>query len=116
MEGFLSKQERQELLYELRLERNAKFSDRIKCILLLDSGKSYQEISEFLFLSSTSVRQYKYRYDTGGLKELLTNKYVGSCCCLKTLKLEEFPCKVPLRDSPPRRFKVVMKGMTYRVS
>ena len=89
MEGFLSKQERQELLYELRLERNAKFSDRIKCILLLDSGKSYQEISEFLFLSSNSVRQYKYRYDTGGLKELLTNKYVGNCCCLETRDLEE---------------------------
>ena len=57
MEEFLSKRERQELLCELRLERNAKFSDRIKCILLLDSDKSYEEISEFLFLSSEEFRK-----------------------------------------------------------
>ena len=40
MEPFLTEEQREELLSELRLERNRKFADRIRVILLLDSGES----------------------------------------------------------------------------
>jgi hypothetical protein len=45
----LTKQEGKLLEEELRLERYARFSDRIKCILLLDAGKSPESIAEYLF-------------------------------------------------------------------
>lgn len=38
MKGFLTKDQRKELLRELKNEDNARFSDRIKTILLLDEG------------------------------------------------------------------------------
>ena len=55
MSKFLSRQERLVLEQELALERNARYSDRIKCILLLDSGKSAESIAEYLFLSLNSI-------------------------------------------------------------
>jgi DNA-binding CsgD family transcriptional regulator len=55
---FLTKQERKALKRELRLERYARFSDRIKCILLLDAGKSSESIAEYLFLSGNTVTNY----------------------------------------------------------
>jgi DNA-binding NarL/FixJ family response regulator len=51
----LDKQERKSLEQELRLERNARFSDRIKCIVLLNAGTSPESIAEYLFLSPNTV-------------------------------------------------------------
>jgi hypothetical protein len=41
---FLTTQERKLLEKELRLERYARFSDKFKCILLLDAGKLPESI------------------------------------------------------------------------
>jgi DNA-binding CsgD family transcriptional regulator len=64
---FLTKHERKLLEKELRVERYARFSDRIKCILLLDTGKSPESIAEYLFLSRNTVANYLKRYQAGGL-------------------------------------------------
>ncbi|NCX38317.1 MAG: hypothetical protein EBX11_07690 [Actinobacteria bacterium] len=58
MGRFLTKHERKLLERELRVERYARFSDRIKCILLLDTGKSPESIAEYLFLSRNTVANY----------------------------------------------------------
>ena len=55
MSGFFNAKERRELRSELRLERYAKYSDRIKCILLLDSGKTPSEIAESLTLKFHTI-------------------------------------------------------------
>jgi hypothetical protein len=39
----------------------------LKCILLLDAGKSPESISEYLFLSRNTVANYVKRYQAGGL-------------------------------------------------
>ena len=70
MEGFLAKEQKKELLSELRFERNRKYADRIRVILLLDKGKSATKISEYLFLNESTVRNYEKRYKKGGLEEL----------------------------------------------
>jgi len=44
----LNKKQRRELKKELRLERNAKWSDRIKCLLLLDAGEPQEQIARYL--------------------------------------------------------------------
>ena len=80
--GFLSIEEKVILRKELSLERYAKYSDRIKCILLLDSGKSIESIVEYLFLSRGSVSNYYQRYVNGGIEELITDDYHGSECRL----------------------------------
>lgn len=77
MSKFLSKNKRKNLLSELRLERNRRFADRIRVILLLDQGKIASQIAEFLFLDEGSVRNYKRRYEEGGIEELVNDNYIG---------------------------------------
>ena len=77
MSKFLSRQERLALEQELALERNARYSDRIKCILLLDSGKSAESIAEYLFLSRNSITNYQKRYQEGGIEDLVSDDYQG---------------------------------------
>lgn len=74
---FLTPEQRQELLRELRLEDKAKYSDRIKVILLLDDEKTYKEIKEFLFLDEGTIANYRRRYKEGGIEELVSDDYSG---------------------------------------
>ncbi len=46
MQGFLTPEQRSVLLHELKVERHAKFSDRIKTILLLDDGGKRCHLSD----------------------------------------------------------------------
>ena len=73
MEGFLTKEQKKELLSELRLEKNRKYADRIRVILLLDSGESATDIARFLFLNEGTVRNYKNHYTEGSLEGLLND-------------------------------------------
>jgi transposase len=77
MQGFLTPEQRSELLHELKVEDKAKYSDRIKVILLLDEGKKYKDISDFLFLDEGTIRNYRKRYVEGGILGLVTDTYYG---------------------------------------
>ena len=77
MKGFLTKDQRKELLRELRQEDKARFSDRIKVILLLDEGRKYSDIAAFLFLNEGTIANYRKRYVEGGIEELLDDHYQG---------------------------------------
>lgn len=77
MKEFLTPEQRSELLYELSIERHAKYSDRIKTILLLDQGISYQSIALHLFLDEGTIRNYRKRYVEGGIFGLVTDTYSG---------------------------------------
>ena len=77
MKGFLTPEQRAELKHELRVEHHAKYSDRIKVILLLDQGKTYQSIAEHLFLDEGTIRNYRKRYVEGGIFGLVTDTYSG---------------------------------------
>ena len=77
MVSFLTKEQREELLLELRFERNRKFTDRIRVILLLDKGKPTIKIAEYLFLDESTVRNYEKRYKEGGLEKLVNDYYMG---------------------------------------
>ena len=89
MEGFLTEEQREELLSELRLEKNRKFADRIRVILLLDKGKSATKISEYLFLDEGTVRNYKNRYKQGGLEGLLNDYHTGRSSYLSQKEQKE---------------------------
>ena len=77
MEEFLTEEQKKELLSELRREKNRKYADRIRTILLLDKGKSAAKISEYLFLDEGTVRNYKNHYKQGSIKGLLNDYHTG---------------------------------------
>ena len=77
MTKFLSRQQRNELLEEHRLEHNKRFADRIKTILLLDRGWSSREVAEVLFIDESTARRYRKVYEVGGLEELIEDGYTG---------------------------------------
>ena len=77
MEPFLTEEQKKELLSELRLEKNRKYADRIRVILLLDSGESATDISRFLFLNEGTVRNYVNRYKEGGIEGLIIDYHIG---------------------------------------
>jgi transposase len=82
MQDFLTPEQRSELLHELKVEDQAKYSDRIKVILLLDEGKRYKDIADFLFLDEGTIRNYRKRYVEGGILGLVTDTYSGKRCHL----------------------------------
>jgi len=89
MQGFLTPEQRSELLYELKVERHAKFSDRIKTILLLDDGEKYSDIAKFLFLDEGTIRNYRKRYVEGGILGLVTDIHSGKRCHLSEKEKEQ---------------------------
>lgn len=82
MKGFLSREQKDELLRELRLEKSRRYAERIKTILLLDQGKTYKSIAEHLFLDEGTMANYRKRYKTGGLEGLIVDEYSSKKCFL----------------------------------
>jgi transposase len=89
MQGFLTAEQRCELLHELKVERKAKYSDRIKVILLLDEGRKYKDISDFLFLDEGTIRNYRKRYIEGGILGLVTDIHSGKRCHLSNKEKQQ---------------------------
>ena len=123
MSGFLSKNERQKLLSELRLEKSRRFADRIRVILLINQGKSSSQIGEFLFLDESSVRNYKKRFEEGGLEKLVNDHYIGRTGFLnesekkqleKELESQVYPTTQSVIDFVKEEFEVTytVSGMT----
>ena len=77
MKQFLTNIEREELLSELHLEKNKKYADRIRIILLLDEGEPINKIAKYFFLTENSVRNYTNRYKEDGFEGLLTDFHTG---------------------------------------
>jgi transposase len=88
VKDFLTPQQRAELLHELKVERNAKYSDRIKVILLLDKGWTYAKIAEALFIDEGTIANYRRRYKEGGIEGLIIDDYGGRRCHLTEKELK----------------------------
>ena len=124
MSNSLTPDQRNELESELRRERGRKLADRIRVILLLDQGKTYASIAEYLFLDEDSIGNYRRRYfKDGGLEALLNDDYKGQTTRLTidqqmelSLHLESnlYNCIAPIVEYVKRQFKVIYKksGLT----
>ena len=77
MGKFLSQKQRKELLKELKLVKTRRYAERIKVILLLDEGKTYKSIANYLFLDEGTIANYKKRYRVGGVEGLINDHYIG---------------------------------------
>jgi len=77
MGKILDSKQRKELLNELKSERSRKYADRIRVILLLDDGETYADISKFLFIDEGTISNYRKRFASGGLQELINDFFNG---------------------------------------
>lgn len=63
--------------------------DRIKAILLLNKGLSYEEVAELLLLDDGTVRRWHKIFEEEGIKSLLKDKYAGGRSKLSYSEQEE---------------------------
>jgi len=120
MKGFLTNEQKKELLLELKKEDKRRYADRIRVILLLDQGKTYQSISEHLFLDEGTIANYRRRYKEGGLEGLIIDEYSGKRSFLSAEEkkiLEEFlQSQICLSTKEIIHFIEKKFGITYSVS
>jgi transposase len=78
MEGFtLTEQQIKELKLVHRSLKDKKAADRVKAIYSLGTGWTQEEVCEILMLDEGTLRHYVKRYRKGGIKELISDHYVG---------------------------------------
>lgn len=62
MKDFLSPEERNKLKLQHKRERDKRICDRIKAVLLIDKGWTFQQIAEVLLLSDEAISQHLQDY------------------------------------------------------
>lgn len=78
MVQFLTTVQRASLKQQHGYEHERRYADRIKALLLWDSGWSLEEISEVLLLDETTIRRYRKLYEEEGLDRLLDDDWKGT--------------------------------------
>lgn len=124
MYKFLSKEQRQELIDELKIERSRRYAERIKVILLLDEGQTYKNIAHFLFLDEGTIANYRKRYKKGGIEGLVIDDYARNRMKLTEeeetilsadLQSKIFPSTKEIIDHVQKKFNVYysVSGITH---
>jgi len=85
MENFLSEQQIQQYRIFHRKAKNKREADKIKTMLLLNKGYSYQQVAEILLLDDATIRRYMDIYQNQGLEALRADDYEGGACQLSAL-------------------------------
>lgn len=86
---FLTKKAEQEIIACHRLQRDKRIADRLKTILFLNKGFSYEQVSEFLMLDDNTIRNNYQIYIEQGLSNLLTYNYVKPLSYLSSEELQQ---------------------------
>lgn len=89
MSKFLSLKQREDLLLELRSESYKKQADRIRIILLLDSGEKYRDIKKFYFVDEGTIRNWRKRFIEGGIERLMNDQWNVKRCELAPSQLKK---------------------------
>ena len=89
MGEFLTAKQRRELQLAHRLESRQRFADRIKAVVLLDSGWPVSKVAEALLIDPETVRSYRNIYHSGGLEQLCSFAYEGRPCILSDPERKE---------------------------
>ncbi|WKZ19205.1 MAG: IS630 family transposase [Candidatus Jettenia sp. CY-1] len=88
MRDFLSLEQTKELRTVHKKERSRRNADRIRAILLLDSGWTCEQVAEVLLLDDQTIRNYEATYRSKGIDGLLFDNYIG-CIAKLTADQEE---------------------------
>jgi len=116
MKGFLTNEQigiLREAHYSCRLRKSA---DRIKAILLLNEGFSYEDTGRILMLDDVTIRRYEKEFEKLGVDGLIECRYFGSHGMLT--KMQETGLTTHLRNKTYLTVKeiTVYVGKHYRKS
>jgi len=78
MGNFLSSGQIEILQEAHRASRGRKQADRIKAVLFLNEGFSYEQTAKLLMLDEITIRRYKKLFDKEGIDGLMGDRYRGS--------------------------------------
>ena len=78
-----------ELRISHRSVKDKRSADRIKTIYLLGSGWTQEEVCEVLLLDEGTLRHYVRRYREGGIKGLVSVRYIGGQARLSAEELKQ---------------------------
>ena len=124
MGKLLSYKQREKLIRAHRSESKLRYGDRIKAILLLDSNWPVPKIAEALLLDEDTIRNYKARFESGGIAQLCSDAYEGRECSLTDKELAELESELreavylstkEVVDYVKKHFRIEysVSGMTY---
>lgn len=85
MGKYFTEDESKKLRKEHRKIKDKRQADKIKTILSLDKGYTYEEVATILLLDDDTIRTYEKEYKENGMNTLLKTKYTGK----KPMLLEE---------------------------
>ena len=105
MPNFLKEEDVLSLRLAHRKERDKKLADRIKAILMLNSGFTYDEIVRALLLDEATLRRYLKTFQKKGAAALLELHYIGHKS--KLTLFQELTLKNYLRDNTKRTVKEI---------
>lgn len=89
MKGFsLNQAELKALRRAHRTAKNKRDADRIKAIYSLAVGHNIAQVASILMMDEETLRNYKDRYQEGGIPALLKTRYKGSECRLSEAEIE----------------------------
>lgn len=106
MPNFLTEEDIVSLRRLHRTIKDKKAADRIKAVVMLHYGFTYQEIAKALFLDETTLNRYVKRFKEKGIGGLLECQYAGGRTRLTLLQEQEL--KLYLRDNTKRTAKEVV--------
>jgi len=87
--SFLTDNDRSYLRIKHRQMNEKRYADRIKTILFLDEGFTFEKIAQWLMLDAETIRNYHRQYEKRGLENLLKDDYTGKLCYLTEQQLSE---------------------------
>lgn len=115
MKDFLTAKEISVLEEAHRAAQRKREADRIKTILLLNEGFSYQTIAHILRLDDTTVRRYLKEFKTEGVDGLLEDHYSGSPASLTEKQQTELTVYLKANLHQTAKEIVLYIGKTYGV-
>jgi transposase len=116
----LNEKEIQKLRIVHRATRDKWAADRIKAVLALGEGWSFEEVSEILLLDDETLRNYVKLFETGGVERLTQRDYKGSFS--KLSEKEQNKLKKYLSETTYLSVKSIVRyvektyGVSYAVS
>ena len=114
---FLSKKEELELISSHRVQKDKRIADRLKTILSLNKGYSYEQISDLLLLDDNTIRNNYEIFVEQGLLGLLKYNYVKPLSYLSQEELQSLDThlqrKMYLHSKEIRHYIETKYGITY---
>ena len=112
----LTEEQVRELKLAHKQTREKRPADRIKAVLMVHFGFTYEQIKQALLLDEVTVRRYKKKFEEKGIEGLLEYRYTGGQTRLT--KTQEQELKLYLQENTKRTAKEAVDYIekTYGVS